>query len=345
MKKSIKGVIPVNLPNVLKGTAVALLCVFASCSHKQSEVNLSMSDKYEGKTVELIEFADSMIFATGVVEDGKLQFLIEENDSIEFPLFAQVAVDGKVRAYCILEGGKTQINDSTSVATGSPLNDQFAVILHGIDSVSDIDDMNLYVDYVEKLYNEYKDTPFRDFLGVEWLKYAAPERVDSFMNVASSNFRGTRRVRYYENFAKHRAMTSPGNKYVDFKGENSEGRTQTLSSMIVPGHYTLIDFWASWCPYCIKDLPELFALYNDFNEKGLDIIGVAVRDKPEDTRAMVEKKEIPWKVLYNTQKIPYDIYGFSGIPHMMLLDPNGVIVSRGENVAQIRQRLEEKLRD
>lgn len=325
---------------ILTGLAAVGLCAISACSHQRSEIALSMSDKYEGKTVDFIEFADSTVIASGVIENGKLNVVVEENDSIEFPLFAQVTVDGRVRAYYILEGGKAQLTDSMSVASGTPLNEQFAVILNRLDSVENLDDMKMYVDFVENLYNEYKSTPFRDYFGVEWLKYASPERVDSFMNVAPSDFRGTRRVRYYENFAKHRAMTAPGNKYVDFKGENAAGRTQTLSSMIVPGNYTLIDFWASWCPYCIKELPELFSLYNDFKEKGVDIIGVAVRDKPEDTKGMVEKKEIPWKVMYNAQKTPYDIYGFSGIPHHILLDQNGTILSRGESVEQIRQQLE-----
>ena len=67
-------------------------------------------------------------------------------------------------------------------------------------------------------------------------------------------------------------------------------------------------------------------------------MGVAVRDKTDDTAAMVAKHELTWPVIYNTQRVPYDIYGFSGIPHHMLIDPDGVIVSRGESVAQIRAR-------
>jgi len=66
---------------------------------------------------------------------------------------------------------------------------------------------------------------------------------------------------------------------------------------------------------------------------------VAVRDLPEDTRAMVEKQEIVWPVLYNTERVPYDIYGFSGIPHHILVAPDGTIVSRGESAAQLRDRL------
>lgn len=73
-------------------------------------------------------------------------------------------------------------------------------------------------------------------------------------------------------------------------------------------------------------------------------MGVAVRDLPEDTKEMMKKKEIGWGVLYNTQKVPYEIYGFSGIPHHMLIGPDGIIISRGENADAIRKRLESSIK-
>ncbi|MDE5976305.1 MAG: hypothetical protein K2G69_07135, partial [Muribaculaceae bacterium] len=61
------------------------------------------------------------------------------------------------------------------------------------------------------------------------------------------------------------------------------------------------------------------------------------------TKAAIKKHEISWPVLYNTQRKPYDIYGFSGIPHHVLIGPDGVIISRGETPDQIDHRLEKVL--
>ncbi len=72
---------------------------------------------------------------------------------------------------------------------------------------------------------------------------------------------------------------------------------------------------------------------------------MAVRDTTEDTKVMVKKRGIDWPVLYNTQKVPYDIYGFTGIPHLMLIGPDGTIISRGESPAQIDARLQGLLSD
>lgn len=317
----------------------ALMLVTGACK-KESTLHIQFPERYEGKTVELMNYKDSTLLATAVVKGGEATFVTAESDSVRFPMFTQLSVDGRVNAFYILESGHASVTDSTSVATGTPLNDRFAALMARLDSIENLDDMSQYVNFTEDQYNANKDNPLGDYFGIEWLKYADPERVDSMLAKTPSDFRNSRRVRHYEDFARHRMKTSPGRKYVDFSGETAEGVGRKLSELIPSGKYTVIDFWASWCPYCIRELPDLKALRADFGDM-VEIVGVAVRDIPEDTRTMVAKQDIPWPILYNTERRPYDIYGFSGIPHHMLISPDGVIISRGENVSRLRSRLEE----
>lgn len=319
--------------------AAAMSLAFGACK-KESRIEMNFPDKYEGKTVEVMNFADSTVLASMVITDGKASLVSEENDSLRFPLFTQIAIDGRIRAYYIMEEGRVVLSDSMSVPTGTPLNERFSSMLSTLDSIENLDDMSLYLDYVETAYNDNKDNPIGSYFGIEWLKYAEPQRVDSFLNASPAGFRDTRRVKHYEEFARHRAQTAPGMKYTDFAGETGKGGTVRLSSYVKPGKYTLVDFWASWCPYCIKELPALAELREKYAAKGFEVVSVAVRDTPEDTRAMVKKRDISWPVLYNTQKVPYDIYGFTGIPHLMLIGPDGTIISRGESPAMIDARLE-----
>lgn len=328
------------LYNIICVGTIAL--TLASCKDRAGsiEINFSDRDKFEGKTVEVVNFADSAVIASAVITDGKVNFKAEENDTLAFPLFTQIMIDGRTRAFYIMEPGKAVLADSLSVASGTPLNDKFSDMLSKLDSIENLDDMEMYLNYAEKAYNENKESPIGTYFGVEWIKYADPQKVDSFLNVAPQEFRAMRKVKQCEETAKLRALTGPGMKYIDFNGESAEGKQISLSSFVKPGNYTIIDFWASWCPYCIKELPDLQQLYTDYSDKGVEIIGVAVRDKSEDTANMVAKHNIAWPVIYNTQRVPYDIYGFAGIPHHILLDPDGIIISRGESVAEIRQRLE-----
>lgn len=329
--------------SILAIFAAALLMLAPTC-RKESSLRVKLPEKFEGKTAQLMNYLDSTAMDTAVVRDGYAEFTITDRDALAEGRLMAVAVDGRMKGYYIAEEGRAEIGDSTSTAKGTPLNDRFSALVSSLDSIEDLDDMAAYTRYSLEQYNANKDNAIGDFFGVEWLKFAEPASVDSLLKLAPERFRESTRVRHYASFARHRASTAPGMKYTDFAGESKDGKKMMLSQLVTPGKYTLVDFWASWCPYCIKELPELKQLLSDFGSKGFEIVGVAVRDLPEDTKEMMKKKEIGWGVLYNTQKVPYEIYGFSGIPHHMLIGPDGIIISRGENADAIRKRLESSIK-
>lgn len=307
-----------------------------SCSDKP-KLEMSLSSKFDDRKIEIISLLDSTILATAVVEDGKALLLPQ----MELPQFTSVLIDGKVRAYYISEPGNAFLNDSISAAYGTPLNDKFSVLLQQLDSIEQSDDMDLYLDFVEDAYNDNKDNPIGSYFGIEWLKYADPLKVDSMLTAAPLSLRESPRADHYRNFARLRAATSVGQQFVDIEGEDTDGNAVKMSDYIKPGQYTLIDFWASWCPYCIRELPQMSDLYEEYSGNGFEIIGVAVRDIPADTKDAVAKHAIKWPVIFNTQRKPYDVYGFSGIPHHILIGPDGTIISRGENIEKIAQRIHE----
>ena len=151
--------------------AAAMSLAFGACK-KESRIEMNFPDKYEGKTVEVMNFADSTVLASMVITDGKASLVSEENDSLRFPLFTQIAIDGRIRAYYIMEEGRVVLSDSMSVPTGTPLNERFSSMLSTLDSIENLDDMSLYLDYVETAYNDNKDNPIGLYFGIEWLKYA-----------------------------------------------------------------------------------------------------------------------------------------------------------------------------
>ncbi|MEZ3551738.1 MAG: TlpA family protein disulfide reductase [Muribaculaceae bacterium] len=318
---------------IIASLTAAMLSV-ASCD-KQPKLDMSFSDKFEGQSVELINFLDSTAIASVVVTDGKA--LIDSTGGE--PVFTALLIDGRTRAFYVTEPGQAFVNDSTNSATGTPLNDRFAGLLSKLDSIENLDDMPAYLDFVRNAYNENKDNPLSSYFGIEWIKYADLAQVDSLLATAPEALKNSPKARHYRNFAQLRDNTSPGKQYIDFDGETADGKPAKLSTYVTPGKYTIVDFWASWCPYCIKEIPQLAALEEKWKDKGVEIVGVAVRDVPDDSKAAVKKHNITWPVVYNTQRRPYDIYGFSGIPHHMLIGPDGKIISRGETLSQIEQRL------
>ena len=322
----------------IAAAAAALLLLAGTGCRKEAKLEMNFPDKFEGKEVELISFEDSVTVARAIVTEGKASVVLP--DSIQLPVLTLLTIEGRTRGYYVAEPGTAVLKDSMRVASGTPLNERFASLMHSMDSVENLDDMKLYVDFAERQYNANRDTPFGNYFGVEWIMYADPERVDSMLKTAPAELRDSRRAQRYIQFANLRKATAPGKPYADFKGEDAGGRTISLSDYVKPGKYTLVDFWASWCPYCIKELPEMKTLYAEMKDKGVEIVGVAVRDTPEDTRAAVKKYGLEWPVVYNTGRTPYDIYGFSGIPHHILIGPDGKIISRGESIEAIRKTLE-----
>ena len=119
--------------------------------------------------------------------------------------------------------------------------------------------------------------------------------------------------------------------FIDFTIENGnlDGSKASLSDYVGKGKYVLVDFWASWCGPCIAEIPVLMEVYNKYKGDKFEILSVAVWDKREETLKSLEKHKIPWPQIIDADKIPTDLYGIKGIPHIILFGPDGKIIQRG----------------
>ena len=133
-----------------------------------------------------------------------------------------------------------------------------------------------------------------------------------------------------------------GDKYVDFEMENVAGEKVKLSD--IKGKYVLVDFWASWCGPCRKENPNLVKTYNNFHDKGFEILGVSFDQKKEPWVKAIEKDSLPWEQI--TDLLAWEceagvIYNVNAIPDNILIDENGTIIARGLRGAKLDEKLEE----
>lgn len=135
--------------------------------------------------------------------------------------------------------------------------------------------------------------------------------------------------------AKNKAATSPGSKFVDFAITN-DSITQRLSDYVGKGKPVLVDFWASWCGPCIRETKVIKEILEEYGPKGLEVLGVAVWDEPQNTLRAIEHHKLPWQQIINAQTVPTDLYGISGIPCILLIAPDGTILSRDKQDEELR---------
>ena len=131
-----------------------------------------------------------------------------------------------------------------------------------------------------------------------------------------------------------------GDMFKDFAVEY-EGKTTRLSDYVGKGKYVLVDFWASWCSPCRAEIPNLIKVYEQYKEKGLVVLGVAINDKPENTLKAIEKDKITYPQILNSQNIAAETYDISSIPTVFLFGPDGKIITHGLRGNDINNKLAE----
>ena len=131
-------------------------------------------------------------------------------------------------------------------------------------------------------------------------------------NAAVNNSESTTRVEQEDTDA----MMAP-----DFTLNDIYGMPLTLSSF--RGTYVVLDFWGSWCPWCIKGIPEMKKYYQKYSGK-FEIIGIDCNDPVEKWKAAVANYDMSWKHVYNPKGSRLaQQYGIQGYPTKIIIDPQG----------------------
>ena len=138
-----------------------------------------------------------------------------------------------------------------------------------------------------------------------------------------------------------------GSKAPEFSAPNPEGQMVSLKESL--GKVTIIDFWASWCAPCRVENPNMVALYNEFHEKGLNIIGVSLDGEAQREKwheAIVTDK-LAWTQVSNLKFWQDPIarqYNIQAIPATFILDEKGVIVAKNLKGEELRNKVAEMLK-
>ena len=199
-------------------------------------------------------------------------------------------------------------------------------------------------DYLETVIKKNK----ANYLGVTAFSQAAmladnDLEIQSYLDLLDPSMRDLDEVSMFAQALSVRGDTAEGAMFSDFAVkavtsiDNGVEKVETvsLSDYVGKGKYILVDFWASWCGPCKAEIPNIIAVYEKYAGEKFDVLSIAVWDEPAKTAAAAREEGVVWNQIVNAREIPTDIYGIEGIPHIMLLGPDGTILKRNLRGADI----------
>ncbi len=166
--------------------------------------------------------------------------------------------------------------------------------------------------------------------------------MNSIMLSLSPAIQENRHIRIMREALDARLRTAAGMKFTDFTVHNVTGLNDgnppmptfeevSLSDHVGKGKYILVDFWAPWCEPCKRQIPSLKAVHDKYAGENFDILSIAVWENlpAQVTIETAAELGMDWLHINNAHSIPTEIYGIEGIPHLMLIGPDGTILERG----------------
>jgi peroxiredoxin len=124
------------------------------------------------------------------------------------------------------------------------------------------------------------------------------------------------------------AQLAAGQQAPSFSLQNLEGKAVSLEDILKGKKAVLLNFWATWCPSCRREIPQLIALEKEYASKGLAIVGIDVGESPEKVTAYRQNKGVTYPLIMDRSSEIAGQYGVVGLPVSFLLDAKGHVVAQ-----------------
>ena len=328
-------------------SSVMILTLFA-CAKNTFKIDVEMTNA-NGKVVYLQKMIDNEFvnIDSVLIKDNKAHFYVKKGDKDTYHIFIKgwrrampfftdnenVTISGDFNAY-----NKIKVNAAQTQQFLDSINKAFY----------DLDEKGQHLLITDFVKNNNAD--FHDELGsylvyrYKWLFNLS--EIKEFMTYFKDESKSY--VAKLKEYISLLERTEVGQPYMDFTMNNIEEEPVTLSDVVGNQELLMIDFWAAWCPDCRVENPNIVAVYNDFKDKGFDIISVSLdTDKNAWTKAIADDS-LSWENHVSELKgwncSAATEYGVAFIPQNFLIDTDGKIVAKNLNGNDLRIFVENYLK-
>ena len=137
-----------------------------------------------------------------------------------------------------------------------------------------------------------------------------------------------------------------GNKMEDFSLNTPEGTPQNIMELVGKNKLTILDFWASWCGPCRREMPFMKQLYEQYQHKGLGIVGISLDDKGDAWQQAINDLGIPWPQLSDLNGwncSAAQLFQVNSIPYIVILNQQGIILQKALRGEELKQFISSQL--
>ena len=187
-----------------------------------------------------------------------------------------------------------------------------------------------------EIVKQYANTSAAAYIVLACGMQAPPEQLQELYNLLGEHARASVYGKVIAAQLMELGKIAEGKVAPDFVMYSPKG--EAISLYGVKAKVKLVDFWASWCGPCRKEIPNLKAIYERFRDKGFEIYSVSLDDKRDAWTKAISELELPWVHVSSLKGWDCPVakrYGVTSVPKMYLLNPKGEIVAvdlRGEEL-------------
>lgn len=360
--------------------AAAGLMALAACQQQQSGFTIqgTVAGVADGDTVYLQNYDGTNMIKldSAIVKNGTFEFKGMPDSLVESRFVTYMKGDNRMSTMLFIEDGviKVALDPENSKVSGTPNNDilqqfsdMFATISKELNEAymksqqdstlteAQRDSVELVLeqkqeeglDKVFELVSANVDKPAGVYLLSSFGTSFDVKKMQPLFDRIPAAYANQPEIISLKEYVDTAAKTAEGEKYIDFTMNSPEGKPVKLSDYVSKNAYTLIDFWASWCGPCKREMPTVVEAYGKYKDKGFGVVGVSLDNNGENWKQAVKDWNMTWPQMSDLkgwQCEGAELYGVRAIPATVLVDQQGTIIARNLRGAALMKKLGELMK-